>query len=746
MEFVSTVKKVTVFMLLTALVACGGGAPTIIDTAAPKSNTPTSSSNGSITITGTAEAGSTVTAIFPDGSLRSTTANASGDYSLTSVPSQPDGNIIITSTDTDGNTSAPTNIASNDSLGAIKANYLVTGIMPPLSFTPSLGINTEGPQGGADTAGMPMPFVDIFRTARPFKELSPAGTSFDSNGWPTEFATGQTYAKSKLLQGTLDNSMPEGQYTVLFDGSGRLEFSGSISNVQKVLNENKYTINLNLNDFDGEDEVAASDTNAFNMNIRDISAAAYMTNIRIVMPGGTCTGNPFIRVDATDTCPNGTIYESFESRLLADRNAIIFNPDYLMFLRNFKVIRMMNLMEASLKKLCYDPATCPANVGTWADRATLSDAVWGGNDGRTAHEDHKGVPLEVVIALANTLDRDMWINMPHVASDDYISNAAEMTNNDLKSNLNVYLEYSNEVWNSGFSAYQYMAKKGTELGLNTIPQGLEVSPSPSDIFTRNCGNEFTQKERDARRCKNYFSRLRYHSKRSVEIFDLWATKFSNTRLTRVLGSFIGDKILTEQMLKTVPTNKIDVIAIAPYFFGCPYRDTLHNFCTTAPKVLTEAVTVDDVFDIIDQTVAMDNDVKGIDGTIEAVKRQLAITNLYNLKLISYEGGQHLVTGVLGKGVIASDQARLRKLFNEANRDPRMKDRYNTFLNGWKNLSDQGTTLFTLYTMPQSYYRYGNFGIKEHLNKPRAESPKFDGVMTFQESVGNCWWEEAGCTP
>jgi hypothetical protein len=672
-------------------------------------------------VTGLAETNSTVTVTFPDGTQKLATADSNGviNFSLTSIPSQPSGDIQITSTDSDGNVSASSFISSKT---VAKSIYFATGTMPKLSFIPSLGINTEAPQGGADTAGMPMPFVDIFRTARPFKELSPSGTLFDANGWPTEFAPNEIFAKSKLLQGTMDNAMPEGQYTVLYDGSGRLEFSGSVSNVKKVSTENKYTFDLNLNDFDGENEVAAADTNAFNMNIKDITAGDgnYMKNIRIIMPGGTCTGNPFIRVDSTDTCPNGTTYESFQERLLADRNAIIFNPDYLMFLRNFKVIRMMNLMEASLKKLCYSADDCPTGVGTWDHRAKLDDAVWGGNDGRTADEDHNGVPIAVMIELANTLQRDIWLNMPHIASDDYVTNYAAQVKAGLDSSLKVYVEYSNEVWNSGFAGYAYAVSEGIKLGLDTVPP------------------EFIGSNRDS----DYFARLRFYSQRAVQIFDLWDAQFGvgNTRLVRVLGSFIGDKVLTEQMLKTVPTNKIDAVAIAPYFFGCPYQE----ICIDAPKTLLTATTVDDVFAALDQSGTID--VKSIDGTIDAVKNQLTITNQYNVNLVSYEGGQHLVTGVLGNKATTSDQTRLRKLFNEANRDPRMKQRYLTFLNAWKDLSTQGTTLFTLYTLPQSYYRYGNFGIKEHLNKSRAESPKFDGMMSFQESIGNCWWNEAGCAP
>ena len=614
-----------------------------------------------------------------------------------------------------------TNIdAASPTKTVIKELYKYTGKMPDLLFKPSLGINTEAPQGGADTVGMPMPFVDIFRTARPFTELSHSGTAFDTHGWPIKLAENFNFARTKLLQGTMNHAVPEGQYTVIYEGSGQLEFgSRAVSNVKKVSGENKYTFDLNLKDFDPEDEAAAADTNAFNMNIRgNIGGTIDLKNIRIVMPGGTCSGNPFIRVESQSDCPDGAIYQSFAERLEEDRNTIIFNPDYLMFLRNFKVIRMMNLMEASLKKLCFTPDDCPAGVGTWANRSRLDDAVWGGNDGRTQHEEHKGVPIEVMVALANTLKRDIWLNMPHIASDEYVTEYAKYVYQHLDPSIRVYIEYSNEVWNPGFAAHAYTTAMGKKLNLDAVP------------------SQFVGSNRDA----NYFARLHFYSQRAVEIFDLWKSAFagSSTRLTRVLGSFIGDRVLTEQMLKNIDPHKIDAVAIAPYFFGCPYKE----ICPDASKTLVEAKTVDDVFDAIDQTA--DVDVKSLQGTLKAVKVQLDITNKYNVKLVTYEGGQHLVTGVLGNKVSENEKPRLRKLFNQANRDSRMKQRYITFLNGWKKLSVNGTSLFTLYTLPQSFYRYGNFGLKEHLNKSRQNSPKFDGVLSFEEDVANCWWD--GCSP
>lgn len=726
---------ICIFILSLGLASCGGGGDSSDDDStnttpsAPTVPTVLSTSanpNGLITVQGSAEAGTAITITFSDGSQQTITADSNGDFIISSISPQSYGDITVTSTNAEGGISSST----ISSTVVLKALYQATGIMPALAFEPSLGVNTETPQAGAVTAGNPMPFVDIFRTARPFKEfnkkyddqkqLVDANTVFDSDGWPIELDPDLGYIKTKLLQGNLKDSIPDGEYTVIYEGEGLLEFSGGslVGSAIKIPNENKYLLNLKLRDFDETNEAAVSETNAINMNIKDISPNSYIKNIRIVMPGGSCIDssnipNPFFYAESQADCPAATSYESFAQQLSADRNTIIFNPDYLLFLRNFKTVRMMNLMEASLKDLCADPDTCPAEAGTWENRATMDDAFWGGNDAETAPEDHKGVPIEVIIALANTLDREIWINIPHIANNDYATELATALYNGLDVSIKAYIEYSNEVWNSGFAAHEYMTAMGLALDLGDVPP------------------EYINSNRDT----EYFARLRYHSQRSVEIFDLFTAAFGNdsSRITRVLGSFIGDKVLTREMLKSIPPDKTDAVAIAPYFFGCTNR----SICPDAPKTLLEATTVDDIFSVIDQPRTVD--VKALDSTIQTISNHLDEMAAYNLELVTYEGGQHLVTGIFGNAITESEKPRLRQLFNAANRDPRMKDRYLQLLNAWRALSDQGTTLFTLYTMPQSYYRFGNFGLKEHLRKARTESPKFDATQAFQEAAGQCWW-------
>lgn len=59
--------------------------------------------------------------------------------------------------------------------------------------------------------------------------------------------------------------------------------------------------------------------------------------------------------------------------------------------------------------------------------------------------DGSQVPWEVVFDLANLLEKDAWINIPAHATDDYVLQLATLAAAKLAPNLNLYLEFSNEV-------------------------------------------------------------------------------------------------------------------------------------------------------------------------------------------------------------------------------------------------------------------------------------------------------------
>jgi hypothetical protein len=234
--------------------------------------------------------------------------------------------------------------------------------------------------------------------------------------------------------------------------------------------------------------------------------------------------------------------------------------------------------------------------------------------------------------------------------------------------------------------------------------------------------------------------VRYYSQRSVEIFKIWEDVFSGTeRLVRIIGSNQTSTPTSKDILEYQQAYKqVDALAIAPYFHGCWNRKAEQCADTDLiPEVLSEVNSVDDIFAIFNHTYddskkdfRQKGDPYGIDSILNLIKRQAQIAKQFKVDLYAYEGGQHLAvrwredTTQYGKA-----DYKLRELFEQANRDPRMKELYLRLLNGWQA---QNGKLFVLFTMPQTFHKWGSFGIKEHLNATRQASPKYDAAMTFQE--------------
>jgi gliding motility-associated-like protein len=106
-------------------------APTIIATANP---------NGTVSVSGTAEPGSTVTVTFPDGSTGTAVANASGNYGpITSLTPQTSGTISANAKDVAGNVSP-------------NANVTYVDVTPPLAPTIIATANANGTVSVSGTA------------------------------------------------------------------------------------------------------------------------------------------------------------------------------------------------------------------------------------------------------------------------------------------------------------------------------------------------------------------------------------------------------------------------------------------------------------------------------------------------------------------------------------------------------------------------------------------------------------------
>ncbi|WP_171049448.1 Ig-like domain-containing protein [Pseudomonas nicosulfuronedens] len=109
------------------------------DTTAPSAPSieVTTNTDGSVTVSGNAEPGSTVTVTYPDGSTGSVVVGEDGGYSLTSPPDQPSGELTASATDDAGNTSPGTQLPYVDTT-------------PPAA--PSISV-TENTDGGLTISG-----------------------------------------------------------------------------------------------------------------------------------------------------------------------------------------------------------------------------------------------------------------------------------------------------------------------------------------------------------------------------------------------------------------------------------------------------------------------------------------------------------------------------------------------------------------------------------------------------------------
>lgn len=106
-----------------------------------------------------------------------------------------------------------------------------------------------------------------------------------------------------------------------------------------------------------------------------------------------------------------------------------FHPRFLARLAGFSSIRAMDLL-----------ATNNNYQQRWSERVTRSNRTYS----------ISGAPMEDVILLANAVGSNVWLNVPHLADDEFVRQMARLVATDLRPDLNVSIELSNEVWGSLF--------------------------------------------------------------------------------------------------------------------------------------------------------------------------------------------------------------------------------------------------------------------------------------------------------
>src|SRR5262249_46472 len=107
------------------------------------------------------------------------------------------------------------------------------------------------------------------------------------------------------------------------------------------------------------------------------------------------------------------------------------------FVRRAQLFSSLRFMDWSL--------TNNSTVSDWSQRPVGNQAnIQGANN---------AVSYENQIALANATGHSAWINIPYMASDDYVHRMARLFRDNLNPSAKIQVELSNEVWNSTFQQF-----------------------------------------------------------------------------------------------------------------------------------------------------------------------------------------------------------------------------------------------------------------------------------------------------
>ncbi|MBD2750538.1 hypothetical protein IC232_28205 [Microvirga sp. BT688] len=291
-----------------------------------------------------------------------------------------------------------------------------------------------------------------------------------------------------------------------------------------------------------------------------------------------------------------------------------------------------------------------------------------------------GVALEYMVELSNVQKTAPWFCIPHLADDDYVRRFAEQVKRELDPSLPVYVEYSNEVWNGMFEQARYAAQMGRELGLSS--------------------NAFE-------------AQLRYYSQRTTEVLKIWEEVFADQK-ARVIGVYATQAAnpwtSTTVLVWKDARRYADVLAVAPYFgnaLGDPER-----------QEDVAGWSVDQVMQVLAREVET--------GNRQMIEAQAEVARATGVRLIAYEGGQHLA----GHGG-AENNPRLEQLFLAANRHPKMKEIYLSHLRNWQAA---GGDLYVLYSSMGPYSKWGSWGLLETEQQAPSTAPKWEAVQQFMRQT------------
>ena len=331
-----------------------------------------------------------------------------------------------------------------------------------------------------------------------------------------------------------------------------------------------------------------------------------------------------------------------------------FHPLFVERLRPFKTLRFMDWQRTN--------TTSQVN---WSDRVTP--------DYYTQAE-RGGVAIELLIELANELGADPWVCMPAHANDDYVRRFAQLVKNNLHADGKVYVEWSNEVWNSQFEIHKWIKE-------NTDGQSLSMP---------------------------FFDKWAAEARRD---FAIWSDVWSNDsdRMVRVAAAQAALSWGTGKLLERM-NGQFDAISCSTYFGLRSHEE----------NAMSSSTSVQEIIDILEENIVTDN--RQYYTEHGQLAREYSQSLGRPIRLIAYEGGQHLADGGRNKPHKAQLIA--------AQDHPKMYDLYQQNMFEFERAGGSANVMFNYVGRRD---QWGSWGHLQYQDEPVSSAPKFKAMLDYPGS-------------
>ena len=276
-------------------------------------------------------------------------------------------------------------------------------------------------------------FVNQLKGAWPWSVTSPEA-SFDADGYVEAMPDG-TRAVSEILRhsaAVADRDPFTGRFRLYGQGEGLFSIG---TGIETDLAPRQWASSLPTETIGGE-------------------TRWYVDFTYDVVPGKT--GISLARLFVRDLIEGDHLHDLalvHHSHLDEFRAGEVFAPEFLSDIDSYGTLRFMDWMSTNILELAPDgSAQAPEQRYIPVDHYTYNTRA-----GQASSSFVGSVPIEQIVALANRVDADPWINLAADITDARAGQIATYVRDHLEPGLSVYFEYGNEVWNGarGFDSYSH---------------------------------------------------------------------------------------------------------------------------------------------------------------------------------------------------------------------------------------------------------------------------------------------------